>query len=369
MKLNIVAGDVTSTSGYSIHVQSLIRALKEQGVDVALELWNLPEKWKELEFREEIEKDHTHENTLMVTYPDFFPMKSGDRIKKLMGYCVFEGDRIPYNWMRNIMSGRTYIDKIIVPSNHTKEAVLKAYRDFYPNYYKKKKYIIDIPVSVIPHGVDTDIFKPRGEKLYDDDKFRFLFVGGWRDGVNDRKGLDIALRAFVEEFKKDENVEFVAKINMAYQPPEAVQMNIQALGLPPRGTRPNITFDLSQNAPQEYMAKLYRSCDCAVFPSKAESFLLPALEAAACGLPVIANSYGGQSDYLPKKNLIKVEKMVRATGEPILYENTKWALPSLSHLKVLMRKAFENKLKSNSTIAKKYSWKRTAEAIVNEFQD
>ena len=40
------------------------------------------------------------------------------------------------------------------------------------------------------------------------------------------------------------------------------------------------------------LASLYRSCDVAVFPFRAEGFLMPALEALACGTPTIIPNIG-----------------------------------------------------------------------------
>lgn len=364
-KLNIVCGDLWSTSGYSLHAQNLIRELSKIA-DVAIETWQLPENWKESEFRSLIEKDYSREDTLMILIPDYWPMKSGDRIKKLIGYCVFEGDKIPYNWGRNIERGVKdgWLSKLFVPSNHTSSAVNNTMKEYFNDNLSGGF------VSVIPHGVDTKVFNSEGPKLeqYNNGKFRFVFVGGWRDGENDRKGLDIALKAFCEEFKPEEDVEFVAKINMAYQSAEVVMANLEKLGLPPNNQRPLISVDLSQNAPAEYIASLYRSCNCAMFPSKAEAFLMPALEAMACGLPVIATNYGGQTDYLPKEGLIEIEKMIPATAEPIWYEHTNWALPSKDHLKKLMRLAFEGKIKGNNTIPTGFLWRDIAKRILNEFE-
>jgi glycosyltransferase involved in cell wall biosynthesis len=45
------------------------------------------------------------------------------------------------------------------------------------------------------------------------------------------------------------------------------------------------------------LAALYRSCDCAVFPYRAEGFVTPALEALACGRPTIVPDIGPSTDY------------------------------------------------------------------------
>ncbi len=43
----------------------------------------------------------------------------------------------------------------------------------------------------------------------------------------------------------------------------------------------------------ELLSSFYRAADCSIVPSMSESFGLVALEAAACGTPVIASAVGG----------------------------------------------------------------------------
>jgi D-inositol-3-phosphate glycosyltransferase len=45
--------------------------------------------------------------------------------------------------------------------------------------------------------------------------------------------------------------------------------------------------------PHHRLSSWYRAADVVVVPSRSESFGLVALEAAACGVPVVANAVGG----------------------------------------------------------------------------
>lgn len=363
MKLNII-GTPYGTSGYALHTANIVKALKANGIDVGIECWQMPANWKEFDFKEEVQKNYTKEPTLMITTPDLWTIKSGDRVHPLIGYCVFEGDKIPYNWAVNIANGINtgWLDGILVPSSHTLQSVLNgmaSYGLLLDSSFMDK-------IKIIPHGFDPNVFKPDGKKIdqYMNENYKFLFVGGWRDGKQDRKGLDILVEAFCEEFKPDEKVELVAKINMAYQTSEQVVAAINSLNIPGPDKRPPINVDMSQNAPTEFMAALYRTCNCLVMPSKAEAFCMPCLEALACGLVVITTNYGGQTDYVPKAGLIDVEEMVPATAEPLLYENTMWARPSKDHLKRLMRQAFEGRM-SAVTLPDNYTWDSIAKEIIH----
>jgi glycosyltransferase involved in cell wall biosynthesis len=49
---------------------------------------------------------------------------------------------------------------------------------------------------------------------------------------------------------------------------------------------------------QPRLIRLYAAADVAVVPSREEPFGLAALEALACGLPVVASSVGGLTEYV-----------------------------------------------------------------------
>lgn len=328
MKLNIF-GNPFGESGYAIHTHGLATALKKEGLKIGLEVMATPPNWQFLvspEVKEAIDEQSAYWPTVMIAMPESWALKSGDRCKPLIGFGVFEGSKISTSWKL----ATSVVDELWVPSTHTKKAFEAAG--------------VDKHIEVIPHGIDETLFNPtipKEEKMLDD-RFRFLFVGGWRDGEKDRKGLDIALRAFCAEFKKEEKVKFTAKLNMAYQTKEVLNANLAALKLPAASERPEIEL-IVENTIFSKLGSLYRSSDCLVMPTKAEAFCMPCLEAQACGIPVIATNYGGQTDYLTRENLlIDVEAMVPATGEPWIYGEAEWAKPSQKSLQQIMRFCFEN---------------------------
>jgi hypothetical protein len=353
MKINVV-GTAMGNSGYAIHTRKLTLALNEIA-DVALECTPQPgiEKHPINRLRE---KQYIEENTLMITYPDWFRMKFPERLPKLFGYGVFEGDKVPINWARNASDQR--LDKLICPSEHTKQAFINS-------KVPKDK------IEVIPHGVDSTVFKPKGDRIWEDEAFRFLFVGGWKDGVLDRKGFDIALRAFKGEFRGlgEDSVRFIGKINMAYG--GNIVQGVEALNLPKGAPRIDIiTDDLNE----ERLAKLYRSTDCFVMPTKAEAFCMPVAESLACGCPIIATDYGGHTEYSRGFGELVKAEWIPATGGPY-YEGVRWKRIDFNGLKKAMRKAYEERdtfkklgMKGSKFIRKSLTWNHTAKKVLNLFE-
>jgi len=130
----------------------------------------------------------------------------------------------------------------------------------------------------IPNGIHTHLFRPMNvEKKYD-----LLFVGRFQQA----KGLDVLLRALrlihetrgrtyrvgiLGEFTVEQRKFVVSNI------PEPVRESVEFLGVVDR----------------EDVAETINSGNILIVPSRYESFGLPALEAMACGIPVLASRVGG----------------------------------------------------------------------------
>lgn len=149
-------------------------------------------------------------------------------------------------------------------------------------------------IRVIPHGIDPRVYRPRGARvpLPTRKAFAFLFVGG----TVRRKGIDILLRAYVDAFRRADDVCLVIKdhgVNVFYREGTARDEIAQLVEDP--GAPEILYIDRQLTAPQ--LAALYRACHVAVFPYRAEGFLSPALEALACGVPTILPRFGACLDF------------------------------------------------------------------------
>ncbi len=151
---------------------------------------------------------------------------------------------------------------IFVPSNDVKEKVTT-------------RFGVD-NIVVAPNGVDTAIFHPRAKQgALDFPKKYILFVGS----IQPRKNLAGLMRAW-HEVKDEFNDTWLVVAGAAGGVFRSVKFSsderVRFLGY----------------VPDESLPTLYANAELFVLPSFDEGFGLPALEAMACGTPVIVSNGG-----------------------------------------------------------------------------
>lgn len=364
MKVNVIA-DVLSDTGYGSHGRGLVQGLDSVGADVTvetqlIELWdrspNITDKLIGL-----IKKIiNSREVCVSITQPPFWGYKLGDRVKKFYGFLVWEGDKIPHSWVADCNDIR--VTGILVPSEHTKKAAINSGVDANK-------------IFVIPHGVDTSLFKPKEvdtsfSHLKDLSKCKFLFNKGWANGVNDRSGFDVLVKAFCEEFKVDEPVSLLVHINQVYNPPGWDFGNeINKLGV---SLNMNVCY-IGAQFPFNKLVSLYNCADFIVSSSRAEAFNLSVLEGMSCGLIPIVPDTGGEIDFVNVENgyVYGNDGLVKASGYQLM-EDTNWLQPSKEQLKQCLRRAFNDwqgkqlgeKRKACLEQSKRFTWECTAEKLL-----
>jgi D-inositol-3-phosphate glycosyltransferase len=144
-------------------------------------------------------------------------------------------------------------------------------------------------VDVITPGVDRAFFSPgsRGGARSALDLGNhpvLLFVGR----IQPLKGVDVAIRALAALGRRDAILLVVGGASGVEGDGELVRVSALAEEL---GVLSQVRFVPPQ--PHHLLATYYRAADVVVVPSRSESFGLVALEASACGTPVVATAVGG----------------------------------------------------------------------------
>jgi D-inositol-3-phosphate glycosyltransferase len=145
-------------------------------------------------------------------------------------------------------------------------------------------------IEIVAPGVEHAFFAP-GERSgarfalgIDEHVPVTLFVGR----IQPLKGPDVAIRALAELGRPDARLLVVGGASGLEGDAEVARARelVDELGLSTR-----VEFVPPQ--PHHILSTYYRAADVVIVPSRSESFGLVALEAAACGIPVVASAVGG----------------------------------------------------------------------------
>jgi glycosyltransferase involved in cell wall biosynthesis len=237
-------------------------------------------------------------------------------------------------------------------------------------------------VRTVLQGIDPSLFKPRQEPLGQRNRF-VIFSGG---KLEHRKGQDIVLSAF-RIFNQRHPDSMLMTCWQNPWPDKANDIGDSGLvsGSP---THRNGLLDIAPWAvqqglpegsvvdmgflPNHKMPGLLNQCDCAVFASRFESGTnLPAMEAMACGLPVILSENTGHMDLIKDKNCYPLtrQKPVPSTGADI--GNDGWGAAEPEELVEQLEQIYTDREEAQrrgsngSKFMKTLSWKNQVEKLLN----
>jgi D-inositol-3-phosphate glycosyltransferase len=145
-------------------------------------------------------------------------------------------------------------------------------------------------IDVVPPAVEHAFFAPgdrggaRRAVGLPADRPIALFVGR----IQPLKGPDVAIRALAAMPRRDTMLVIVGGASGVEGDTELASIRSLTHEL---GVADRVAFVDPQ--PHQLLSSYYRAADVVVVPSRSESFGLVALEAAACGIPVVASAVGG----------------------------------------------------------------------------
>ncbi len=364
MKKLIFRGPVQTASGYGVHARMLLRALDASGkFDITLMSvpWGVtpliyddtPEqrRIRELAGKFNPNAPLDYDVSVQVTIPNEF-MKLGRK-----NVCVTAGietNRVAALWQQKC---NEVADVVVVPSVHSA-------RSFTTSIYGSEKgpnqLLLRKPLYILPEWVDTETFNPDPADvgighlgLEDMPDFNFIAVGLGLDKADgeDRKNFALLIKWFCEQFKGNQNVGLVLKVSMVNASPVdfknvrgRIQFIKQQAGC---GEFPRIKLIHGRLSDLE-LAALYKHPKVKAFitTTHGEGYGLPVIEAASCGLPVIATNWSGHLDFLKidgKNRFVPIEAPLAAipagcVWKDVLEEGSMWANPTEADTKLKMAK-------------------------------
>jgi glycosyltransferase involved in cell wall biosynthesis len=344
-------GIVHDASGYSRAAREHALALDAAGVDVRVEPLNYGTPSvelapaKALRLNALIARPKAADKFRVVVchvQPDTFDpdaLRSADGFHAAACAVCWETTRTPAHWPA--VANR--YDAIIAASGQN----VTAFRDSG----------IIAPVLLVPYGIDAGQYGPAAAPtpppVPGGRPFTFLSIFQW----GHRKAPELLLRAYWEEFSRDDGVALVVQTNdgcgsvrWGAELREHLRRWKSSRGFGADRAPLLLGTDLLGDAA---LAGLYAAADAFVLPTRGEAVGMPFMEAMAYGLPVIATAWGGHTDFLNAANSLPVAcRLVPATAthpdavaprfEAMLSADMLWAECDLGDLRRTMRYAVEH---------------------------
>ena len=209
-------------------------------------------------------------------------------------------------------------------------------------------------IEIVPPGVDHAFFSPgdkRGARqaLGLGDHPVLVFVGR----IQLLKGVDVAVGALAALQRPDAVLIVIGGASGAEGDAEVQRLHALVDDL---GVRDQVRFIDAQ--PHHALSTYYRAADVCLVPSRAESFGLVALEAAACGVPVVAAAVGGLRTLVEHG---ETGFLIDSRDPQVYAEHIEAVLASPSYARTLSRNA--------TTLASGYTWSITAARLRRLYGD
>jgi D-inositol-3-phosphate glycosyltransferase len=179
-----------------------------------------------------------------------------------------------------------FSDRVVAPSPWEKQQMV--------SYHQAQSEKIE----VIPCGVDLKVFKPirsmKAKKFLGLLEKKFILFVGRIDAI---KGIDVLIRAIhhltCKPFRSKQELGLIIVGGEMDADPQTENQEMQRLRkmVARMKLQDRVAFWGSQR--QDLLPYFYSAAEALVLPSRYESFGMVALEAMACGTPVIASRVGG----------------------------------------------------------------------------
>ena len=194
-------------------------------------------------------------------------------------------------------------------------------------------------------------------------RFKFLHVSS----CFPRKGVDLLLKAFAENFTSEDDAGLVIKTfpnihNTIEHQVAALQKKYPQC--------PPIEI-ISQDLKPGEIIDLYQRCHALVAPSRGEGFGLPMAEAMFLNLPVITTAYGGQSDFCTPETCWPIDFSFAPAQTHMGLFDSVWMEPDVHHLGKLMKTVYRMSEKerkprleaAKELVEKNFTWQACAERM------
>ncbi len=285
----------------------------------------------------------------------FYESYKGPKI----AYNVWESTRQPEHFFLRLLG----YDQLWVPTTWQRECSIEQ---GFP----------EDRVKVVPEGLNVQKFCPGDSPLpsdYVSDRFRFIVIGRW----DPRKSTTEIIRAFLNEFRKDEPVDLFIHVDNPFGRDgfKTTEERLAYYGF--NDSRIKILRNLEKVENDDLYLSYLRNAHCFVSCARSEGWNIPLIQAIAVGIPTICSNYGAQLDYANGiSQKVRIKGMIAARnvyGSDIPGEV---AEPDFEHLQYIMRMCYENydllkkkALDDSEIVRKRFTWDNAAKKAMRWLEE
>ena len=366
MKKVLLEAPILTNSGYGEHARLVFESLMAS--EEQLEVYVSPLPWgtcTEQEPSPDVKRciqnltnlvNYCQQNKVNPTFdlhihvgiPNEFQKKA---IKSVCVTAGIETDRVSPEW---VSKTNEEIDKIIVPSEHSRSVFVNTKYEVINNKSKKTDQVIKCgcPVEVVPYPVKT----PAGPPLDIDFETDFNFLSIAMAGT--RKNIQFSIECFVDQFRENPNVGLVLKTSLSRSSVmDRIETRKQLTGfVKGLGPKKCKVYIIHGNLEESEIHSLYVHPKIKAYytTTHGEGYGLPIFESAYNGLPVVATDWSGHLDFLHGEKKGKMKKLFaaiqydlkqiqpEAAWKDIITEDSRWAYPKPASTKRQLESVYKN---------------------------
>lgn len=262
-KIKVWLPAIKSGSGADVYTRRLAAALERHGI--ATQITWFPLSHELLPFLLRRAQPPAGTDIIIANSWNAFSFRRFELpLVAVVHHCSFDPDLRRYKSVPQSLYHRLIAEPREVSSLRGADAVVAV--SHYVENHLRHKLGMD-GVQVIYNWVDTDLFKPQQQKDCGDRPFRLLFVGK----PTRLKGGDM-LAPLMRRLGAAFELWIVAEPNDCRK--MKLPFNIIPIG----------------KLSEQDMVRVYQECDVVLLPSRTEGFGYAALEAMACGKPIISSN-------------------------------------------------------------------------------
>lgn len=280
-----IRGHFYEAGGYAKKNRNLAYGLSKLGIIVNIDPVNKSNDLNEIEIRQ-ISSINKPVSNKCISIDSMIPTLSSMSNGK---YRILNTTIEAYSVPQQFLDVANQYHEIWVTSDIAKEVL--------------EKQKISRPVYVIPDSIDTKLYNENVEPYEFNPPLRdfvFLSVFGW----GYRKGYDVLLKSYLQEFSDSDNVSLLIMSRFIGdgKDKDTVKDTIKKYinEIKPKNTPHIVRYN--KVVREEQMPNLYKAAKAFVIFSRGEGTGIPYWEASLCGIPVIATNCSGHSMFLKKDN-------------------------------------------------------------------